>query len=219
MSDVNVGATIDRSVSVADLLNRPEQVGTGSWVTVVVSSDELANGWLVVESQPTVGERWCAVVAVDPVAVVAVRPVSEMVLRTWSITNPAVPSWVPVLAASSWEVARTSGKLREANLALNREQVRLESIVDAAHEFADENNLCSVFDSFMLSQGLRPRERDYDVVVDVSLRLRVHSNGVDSDVAREQVGTAEVIDALYNLSRPELSHLVEHFDVVDVEAV
>lgn len=219
MSDVNVGAAIDRSVSVADLLNRPEQVGSGSWVTVVVSSDELANGWLVVESEPTAGERWCAVVSVDPVAVVAVRPASEMVLRTWSITNPAVPSWVPVLAASSWEAARTSGKLRETSLALNREQVRLESIVDAAHAFADEHSLCSVFDTFMLNNGLRPRSRDYDVVVDVSLRLRIPSNAPDSDVASDQVGNPEVIDALYNLTRAELSVLVDDFAVVDVEAV
>lgn len=219
MSDVNVGAAIEESVSVANLLNRPERADTGSWVTVVVSSDELANGWLVVEPEPTAGERWCAVVSVDPMAVVAARPISEMVLRTWSITNPAVPSWVPVLAASSWENARTSDKLRETSLALNREQVRLESIVDAAHEFADENSLCSVFDTFMLNQGLRPRSRDYDVVVDVSLRLRIQSNGVDSDVAREQVGTPEVIDALYNLTRAELRELVEDFDVVDVEAV
>ena len=46
---------------------------------------------------------------------------------------------------------------------------RIDSLVTDAHEWADDNDLCGKFDEFMESHGLEPRERDFDVTINVAL--------------------------------------------------
>jgi hypothetical protein len=49
--------------------------------------------------------------------------------------------------------------------------------VDAAHAYADENELYERFDDFMEVQGLRPRTRDWAVEVEATVRARVTGDG------------------------------------------
>ncbi|GAT07669.1 hypothetical protein H7I77_10030 [Mycolicibacterium novocastrense] len=222
MSDLSVPAAVGVAVSAADLLGSSSGLGSGSWVSVRINPELLAGGWFVVEQEPIDGgQRWCAIVSADPVAVVAAGPVADVMLWAWSVPDPdgAMPSWVPVLADSAWQAARGQAAAREARSALSRERARLEAIVDAAHHYANDNDLCSRFDDFMIEQGLRPRSRDYSVLVDVRLRVRISSSGHDADSASENVTTSEVVEAIYNLSRGELDGLCDgDFDIVDVEA-
>ena len=53
------------------------------------------------------------------------------------------------------------GRRDAARQELTAHQARLERIVDAAHEYADDNDLCARYDEFMMSVGLRPRSRDW----------------------------------------------------------
>ncbi len=48
-----------------------------------------------------------------------------------------------------------------------------DNLVDSAHEWADDNDLCQKFDQFMESQGLPGREREFTVSVSVSLTVNV----------------------------------------------
>lgn len=48
-----------------------------------------------------------------------------------------------------------------------------EQVTEAAHEYANDNDLCGVFDQFMESQGLRPRNREYYVEGTVTVTYRV----------------------------------------------
>lgn len=57
---------------------------------------------------------------------------------------------------------------REARIAAEMEFDRWkEQTTTLAHDFANENSLCSEFDRFMEEVGLRPREREYSVRVEV----------------------------------------------------
>lgn len=82
-------------------------------------------------------------------------------------------SWVPALGLAALASQRASVERDQARQALTREQQRLERIVDAAHAYADDNDLCGRFDTFMLSQGLRAREREYVVDIDATVRVSV----------------------------------------------
>lgn len=219
MSDVNTVAAVPIEVSVADKLGGDSGLSSGSWVSAKVPSGEFAGGWLIVEPEG-VGERWCAVVSADPVGVVASGPLSQVTLWAWSVPDAPVPTWVEALASAYIEAARARLAAENASRALASNRDRLESIVDAAHTYADDNNLCSVFDEFMLEQGLRPRSRDYEVVVDVTLRVRITSRGHDADDASDDVGDDEVAETLYNLSKYDLRSMVAgNTDVVDVTAL
>ena len=157
MSDLNVSTAVAVSSRLAGLLESSSGVGTGSWVTTKTAGDAFAGGWLVIEEESREGARWAAVIAADPAEVIAAVPVSEMELWAWSVPDGAMPAWIPVLAAAKCEAERAQIATREARAALNQHRDRLEAIVDAAHGWADDNDLCSRFDDFMLEQGLRPR--------------------------------------------------------------
>ncbi len=219
MSDVNTVAAVPIEVSVADKLGGDSGLESGSWVSAKVPSGEFAGGWLIVEAESR-GEQQCAVVAADPVGVVACGPISQVKLWAWSIPDAAVPAWVVPLAAAHIEAARAHLEAETARRAVAAHGERLEAIVDAAHTYADDNSLCSQFDAFMVEQGLRPRSNDYEVVVDVTLRVRITASGHDADAASETVGEEEVTETLYNLARYDLSNMVAgNIDVVDVAAL
>ena len=70
------------------------------------------------------------------------------------------------------------------------ERARLESIVDAAHVYADDHGLCSRFDDFMVKHGLRPRRRDYIVELDATVRVSVTVSGRNGEAAGRDEGCA-----------------------------
>lgn len=94
-------------------------------------------------------------------------------------------------------MAHAAAALREAQVERDRWTGEL---VDSAHEWADDNNLCREFDRFMLRHGLPTRERDYEVTVSVTMCATVTisvtatseegaRDGVDGDLIRERIGS------------------------------
>lgn len=219
MSDVNVAVTVAVSSPVSDLINSSAGIGSGSWVVARGSDQNVAGGWLVIEDDQAGADRWCAVISADPVSAVAAGPVSQVELSAWSVPDGSMPSWVVLLASAQWDIARARSGAEQARRALDEHRNRLEAIVDAAHEYADDNDLCSRFDDFMIDQGLRARSRDYAVSVDVRLRVSVTESGHDADSASGNVDRNAVAEAIYNLSCYELRDMVDDFDVIDVERI
>jgi len=89
-----------------------------------------------------------------------------------------------MLASAAWAVARVRAERDQActerdqvRQQLIAERARLESIVDAAHQYADDHDLCERFDEFMVEHGLRPRRRDYIVELDATVRVSVNVSG------------------------------------------
>jgi hypothetical protein len=77
---------------------------------------------------------------------------------------------------------------REVRAAMTAEFDRWkENATEIAHTYAEENSLCGEFDRAMEEIGLRPRARDYTVVVSVSRTITASSEEDARDLAREEV--------------------------------
>lgn len=219
MSDSSV---ITGGVTVEDLANREPGFGTGALVTLIVGNSEFA-GWLIIERNDNPGydhlTRYCAVVSPDPVSVVFSGLVSEVEIQSWQPARDGAPEWALALAVAQWQVTRADKAAADSHRALVKHQDRLEAIVDAAHEFADEHSLCSDFDRFMMDQGLRPRSRDYQITVDVRLRIVVEQSGHDADAANENLDDDQIATTIYNLSQYVLDGAIRDYDIVETEVV
>lgn len=120
-------------------------------------------------------------------------------------------------SASARELASARVALREVE---SRNELAMGKLVADAHEWADDNDLCSRFDDFMEEHNLPTRLKDYDVEVSVRLteRVTVRVSGVrDSDAAEQRVDRDDVEEALGNCGLGGLS--LEDFDVVEAEPV
>lgn len=129
------------------------------------------------------------------------------------------PSGVGVIDVSdAGDLARQAGQLREllvvrdaelerlrghaaaleADAAAQRGRAdllerRIESLNDAAIEWADENNLCSQFDRFCEEHGLRGRTEDYEVTVRVTQFVTIHVSDAPRDADRSDL--TDLIDS------------------------
>lgn len=78
-----------------------------------------------------------------------------------------------------------------------RRKAELHDIVMAAHEYADDNDLCERFDQFLDEHGLPSRnDRTQGVDLMVTVRLTVETTGRDESEAYERLQREEVLTAL-----------------------
>lgn len=76
-------------------------------------------------------------------------------------------------------------------------KAELNDIVMAAHEYADDNDLCERFDEFLDEHGLPSRtDRTQAVEVMVTVRLTVYTKGRNESEAYEHMEHEEVVAAL-----------------------
>lgn len=205
------------SRSVAELLGAGVEPGL---VVVAALADGPVAGWLVVEPGVSDGrERRCAIVRIDECAVVAAGPISQVQVAGDPIpTSDVMPAWASAVAGAFWGGQQARAERDVARAALRAHEERLEGIVDAAHEYADENSLCENFDYFMESQGLRPRSRDWICEVDATVRVRIPIAARSADAAAGRVDDDMVVAALAELrSTGLLSDALQDTDVVDTE--
>lgn len=209
------------SRSVAELLGCGVEPNSVVWAYAEESGP--VPGWLVIEHHSWVGvgrERRCAIVQAESFTVVSAGPISEVQVASGPIpTDEPMPEWVPALASSHWEAQNARAERDAARSALQAHEQRLERIEDASHEFADEHSLCSDFDAFMVSQGLRPRMSDWDNLVSATVRVRVTVRARNAEDAESQVDESLVVDALMELAsrRSALTDALLDHDVVDTE--
>lgn len=193
-------------------------VQPGAVVRAVVADGPVA-GWLVVEETAAAGvERRCAVVGLENYSVVSAGLLSEVKLAGDAVPiEDVMPAWAPALAGAFWAAQRARADAQAVRSQLREHEARLERIVDAAHEYANDNDLCSRFDDFMVENGLRPRARDWDCVVDATVRIRIPVSSHSSDSAASAVTDEMVVDAISALRGRLLADAVQEHDVVDVE--
>lgn len=72
----------------------------------------------------------------------------------------------------------------------------MSQLVADAHEWADDNDLCGVFDRFMTEHGLEGRERDYEVRVTGNFEVYLSRTATSLESACDAVDARDVIDAL-----------------------
>lgn len=75
----------------------------------------------------------------------------------------------------------------------------------AAHHYADQHDLCEAFDDFMVSIGLEPRTREYEVTVRVSFDVKVTVEATRAEDAEDAVDWWEV--------REEARRYLQHNDI------
>lgn len=204
------------SRSVAEALSAGVESGAVVCAPLV---DGPVPGWLVVE-ETEVGdaERQCAVVRLDGSAVVVAGAVSEVQVAGDPVpTEAEMPAWASALAGTFLAARRAREEAQVARSALIEHQARLERIVDAAHEYASDNDLCERFDRFMFSQGLRPRSREWVCEVDATIRVRIAVSSHSADAAGGEVTDQMVLDAIAALRGPLLADAIQDHDAVDVE--
>lgn len=76
------------------------------------------------------------------------------------------------------------------------QQAQLDQLVDDAHTYADDNELCRRFDEFMVSHGLRPRTRDYELRVEVTATVYLTREAANAEDAADALTRDEVFAAL-----------------------
>jgi hypothetical protein len=86
-----------------------------------------------------------------------------------------------------------------------------------AHDYAKDNDLCERFDRFMISEGLRPRSRDWVCEVDATVRVRIPGTSHSADAAGSEVTDQLVQEAMAALGSGGLADAIQDHDVVDVE--
>lgn len=135
------------------------------------------------------------------------------------------------LAGVGWDglvglVAERDGLARrvgELSGALDAERLRWAAVVADAHVWADENSLCSVFDEFCVEHGLATRSADFEVSVDVRVRVVLRQTARDADAAESEVqdsgGLDRVVQAIYDLARGDLDDAVIDWSVAGVEGL
>lgn len=216
MTAVVEGSAAVVSRSVAELLGAGV-VEAGSVVWAALERGPLA-GWLVVERVADGRERRCAIVMPDACSVVASGPISEVQVASGPIpTDEVMPPWVSAMAEAFWGGQELRAERDAARSALRAQEDRLERIVDAAHEYANDNDLCERFDRFMESQGLRPRAREWVCEVDATVRVRIAVTSNSADAAAERVDDEMVLNALAELRGQSLANALHDHDVVDTE--
>lgn len=94
------------------------------------------------------------------------------------------------------EVSDLTSRLEVAQSTLRFNESWKDQLVRDAHEYANENSLCSEFDRFMEAHDLPRRVRDYQVAVTAQLTVYINVSANDSDDAMANVSTSEVIDAI-----------------------
>lgn len=217
MTAVVEGSAAVVSRSVAELLGTGVvEAGSVVWAAC---ERESAAGWLVVERVVAGRERRCAIVMPDACSVVASGPISQVQVAAGPIpTEELMPPWVSAIAEAFWGGQDLRAERDAARAAVRAQEERLESIVDAAHEFADEHSLCGDFDEFMIREGLRPRSHDYVCEVNATVRVRIPASGRDADEAAGRIDDDMVVAALAELrSTGLLSDALMDRDVVDTE--
>lgn len=217
MTAVVEGSADVVSRSVAELLG--EGVVEAGSVVWAACERESAAGWLVVERVVTGRERRCAIVMPDACAVVASGPISQVQVAAGPIpTDELMPPWVSAIAEAFWGGQDLRAERDAARAAVRAKDQRLEEIVDAAHEFADEHSLCSDFDDWMESQGLRGRSHDYVCEVNATVRVRIPVSGRNPDAAATRVDDDMVVAALAELRGTGLlADALQDIDVIDTE--
>lgn len=174
--------------------------------------------WLVVEPAGAGGnQRRCAVIERGPGgAVLAAGAVSAV-----SVSSPRpeaeVPGWVSVLASATWDAQAATAERDTARILLNEQRARLESIVDSAHQYANDNDLCERFDEFMESHGLRRRDREFTATVRATVEVRVSVSGSTADVAAAAVDDQMIADVLDLMGRRGLCLAITGHEVMDTE--
>lgn len=132
----------------------------------------------------------------------------------WSyVTSPALGSLVDAL----WKHYQLRiGVLIEAG---NRERQEHETwkerAIVTAHEYADRHDLCGEFDRCMEEIGLRGRERDFNVDVEVTLPITVRVTATSADSATQMVDESDVEAAVLGLERYDIN--IGNYDVGDAE--
>lgn len=227
------------SVSVPEIERSAESAATFASVRAipdgaVVRVDGVA-GWILVDRERTVpagGAVWAALLPCDESLAFTVLALTPGEVTVMSTASPS-PWWsrtVPVLrGALESRLVETQAvtDLQEARAALREEHARharqVDKLVEDAHSWADENDLCSRFDDFMVEHDLPPRDRDFDVEVKVTLTscVRVRISRVrDAQAAENAVDDAEVREALAENGIHVGNGLdLDDFSIEDAEAV
>lgn len=118
---------------------------------------------------------------------------AEIVSRLVPIT--ALDAAITVTGVTSPETKDAVAAAASLDARLDRKNTEqrnyLDGLVQDAHEYADENDLCSRFDDFMESHGFPRRARSYEVRVrfeDVYVTVMAESQeGADAAVDAEDV--------------------------------
>lgn len=174
-----------RELTGAELVALPV---TGECVEVQDGSESVSGQWLgLVSEGPSVGHVDAFVLCGGSVR--QVRAEAPEADARQSVTGPADEGQRVALSALLAE-ARSHYQTRA------RQEARMETLVEDAHRFADDSDLCERFDDFMGEHGLPRRSRDFEVRVEVTATLHLTRPGASLDDVIDELSTDEVFDAL-----------------------
>lgn len=130
---------------------------TDGTLVTIADGDGVRRGWITVERNDFAAAGESAWVALTPFES---GPLWTGCVARESITveQETVPEW--------W-----CEQVADLMQALVRAQRASAMLVEDAHRWADDNSLCSVFDSFMREHELPPRRRQYTAPATVTLTL------------------------------------------------
>lgn len=119
---------------------------------------------------------------------------------TYTFTPAAIDARTSVTAGCVHGDAQLADALVEGIASRTRtgdfHRARMDTLVSDAHEWADNNSLCSEFDNFMEQHGLPGRERDFCLRVDVSTTVYLTGTGSTLQEAIDSISGRDVVDEI-----------------------
>ncbi|MBM4574990.1 hypothetical protein GS896_25830 [Rhodococcus hoagii] len=185
-SDAGVFPPIDGKVVCIET-GEGQVVGHG---LVGQSDPETDRSWIVVAPANATERVWCGLVNGSDIKYVIDAPEPE-----WF--GPARRVLEALLCSS--RLVHETRDVHASQIATLHQHHRqwIDQLVDDAHEYANDNSLCSEFDRFMTEHNLPARQRDFCVSVDVMVRVKVDltitaedSDSVDGEVDSDLVESA-----------------------------
>lgn len=145
----------------------------------------------VIRATPTSAGN-LTLVSVRDGEVVTVEVAAHAADPRYALTTPTTDERADLVAA----LIAVHAKVETAEAHVKAAARRLDSIVEDAHEWADEENLCSKFDRFCEEHNLPAREREWRVSVNVSTTVTVYVTASSEQDARDLVDSGNVTRAL-----------------------
>ena len=160
---------------------------TGEFVTVDLNGRALAGHWLGLATEhPSANAVEAFVLTTAGVVEAIMVPSSTIEARR--IVTPNVQKAERGTALTALLVE--ARKHRQAETTYRN---RLDRLVESAHEYAEDNELCGKFDEFMEENSLPPRQKSFDLAVEVTATVYLTREGRDADDAAESVSKEEIV--------------------------
>lgn len=183
----------DRGLADAEVVTLPIM---GEFVTISEGSQTITGHWLGLAAEKPLAASTVDAFVLTTVGIVQTVTVPHQQVEARNVVTPRDAEMHRDVAMTALLVEAT--KSRKAEIVYKR---RMDALVEDAHSYASNNDLCSTFDDFMEEHDLPRRITEYELAVEVTATVYVSREGADLD------------DAISKVDADDIAHLLDEDNI------